>query len=739
MNSALGAVDNFSDDEWARYDVRYILEVYDVTDGYVNLNTPVKKRDVNVHDKYEPTTFELRLIPNRNYKFVVWADFVENGNAAITDPDQKRAIADLNYNTSDLKNITRINALPTPMDECMDAYFIQKDLLITGSGLPQTLELTRPFGKLRVVTTDIDEVNIGTTPTKVDVTFYNHPTFVSLNAITGKTETTVEQIVYKTYTIAKDAPYTEGYDSKAQNQTLFADYIFAQPQLDGAQEVNFTLKVTDQQNRTVREHDFNTQIPLKRNHLTTIIGSLLTTSTEFEIRIDDNFENKEDDEDWIVRVWDGKYEALPAANADGVIEITTPGQLATLLTSDYRGMNISLQKDVDLGGYEITPNNAVEKGGSPFTFDGNGHTIANFTSSDGKNAGLFGILHTATVKNLIIKDAVIAPNANTRAYTGGDFYAGALAGSTLATCHIENVTVINCEVEGINKVGGLIGNAAENYPLTVKNCSVESTKVYTRSTEDGGCVGGLIGYIVPNTTIEGCAVKNCQIDAINSANEAKRANAEFVGAFHGSGKNLAIVGCTLEGNTFAQAETSYVAPESFGAWLGGIRYEGTSDVTVDGESIVFTEPEVLATPKVTATPDLDKITLEWEAVENATRYSITVGTHEPVFTEECSYLFEGEYVTEYTFTVVAVADDEKRFAASEPAMVTATTEAEPVKLATPEVTSAISDYKNITLTWDTNNNAVSYVVTLDGEVVYDGTETKYSYAGKYATTYNFTV
>lgn len=278
MNSGLGAIDNFSEDEWTKYDLRYIFEVYDVTPGYENLNTPVKERLVQTFDQYQPTKFELRLIPNRNYKFVVWADFVAQGS------DE-----DLNYNTTDLKNITRTGDV-SPMDECMDAYFIQENIELN-STLKKDLVLTRPFGKIRVIATDANEVNIGSTPAKVDVTFYNHPTFVSLNALSGETESTIETVTYS-YDIAKEAPYTGGYDEYAANQTLFADYIFAQPQTMGAQEVNFTMVVTGVDNRVIREHDFNTQIPLQRNHLTTIIGNLLTTATEFNVSIDDDFDGE---------------------------------------------------------------------------------------------------------------------------------------------------------------------------------------------------------------------------------------------------------------------------------------------------------------------------------------------------------------------------------------------------------------------------------------------------------------
>lgn len=91
------------------------------------------------------------------------------------------------------------------------------------------------------------------------------------------------------------------------------------------------------------------------------------------------------------------------------------------------------------------------------------------------------------------------------------------------------------------------------------------------------------------------------------------------------------------------------------------------------------EPEVLATPVVAASVEGNVVTLTWAAVENAAQYSITVGTEMPVFVEETTYVFTGEYETEYTFNVVAVPEDEEKFAASEAATATATTEAEPAE------------------------------------------------------------
>lgn len=91
------------------------------------------------------------------------------------------------------------------------------------------------------------------------------------------------------------------------------------------------------------------------------------------------------------------------------------------------------------------------------------------------------------------------------------------------------------------------------------------------------------------------------------------------------------------------------------------------------------EPEALATPVVEASVEGNVVTLTWEAVENAAQYSITVGTEMPVFVEDTTYVFTGEYETEYTFNVVAVPEDEEKFAASEAATAKATTEAEPAE------------------------------------------------------------
>lgn len=502
MNSGLGAIDNFTADEWAKYDVRYIMEIYDATDGYVNLNEPIKKRDVKTLDEYAETMFDVRLVPQRTYRFVIWADFVEQGSKE-----------DLNYNTSDLNNITRKEVVA--MDECQDAYFICKDLFVGNEGISESLTLKRPFGKIRVITTDHNEVNIGSEPEKVEVKFYNHTLYTSLNAVTG--QATGETVNEYTYTLTKEnTPYTQGYDASIQNLTLFSDYILAGDfEEEGAQEVNFTVKVWGKDGREIKTNDFSTQIPLGRNHLTTIVGNLLTLQNNINIVIDDKF--------------DGEY-------------------IRNTEVSDTTITNWAYGK--------LNANNNYE-----------------FELSDNQN----------TFSVIVAKSAIEAGKLKTGEYA---FVANeALLQDNTFT--INNLMVATrSSVEAIIKQGSM--SIAEG--------------------ENGGVVAALDLYYATSSE---------------------------------------------------DTEYDY------------IRLCFTSN-----ESIAVKER--IATPNVESKVEGNVVTLWWTAVENAASYSVANGEQEPVIIETTSYVFTGEYDTEYTFSVMALANDTTKYYESEAKVVVVTTEAEPV-------------------------------------------------------------
>lgn len=282
MTSELGAIDNFyrEVDKWSQYDLRYIAEVYEIIDtNGTPSSAPVFDRQTVVFNEYSGHTFHLKLAPNRDYRVVIWADFVEEGKSS-----------DLHYNTADFKAITRLSA-PTAMDESQDAYFVTEKIHVGNGKLNKELVLRRPFGKIRVITSDHDEVNNNVIPAKFEVKFYNHKLFSSLNAVTGIASG--ETVNEYSYAVTKEtSPYTAGYDSDKRYMTLFADYIIAQDNISGDQNVHFTLNAWDSNDRHIKSADFNTQIPLGRNKLTTIMGNLLTQESSISVTVDDNTDDE---------------------------------------------------------------------------------------------------------------------------------------------------------------------------------------------------------------------------------------------------------------------------------------------------------------------------------------------------------------------------------------------------------------------------------------------------------------
>ena len=133
-------------------------------------------------------------------------------------------------------------------------------------------------------------------------------------------------------------------------------------------------------------------------------------------------------------------------------------------------------------------------------FDGDGHTISNFTITGNNYSGLFGNMVGATVKNLKLKDVKFNVSR-------GETLLGALSGYA-KNCTIENVTVENVEFTYSGRssatavIGGLVGEAEGS---TIKNCSVSNIKTVVSSAQLNVKVGGFIG-INDKSLIENCHV-----------------------------------------------------------------------------------------------------------------------------------------------------------------------------------------------------------------------------------------
>ena len=303
------------------------------------------------------------------------------------------------------------------------------------------------------------------------------------------------------------------------------------------------------------------------------------TRGEFNLSIDD------------LAFWNGYACELPKANANGVIELTKPGEFVTLVQEGVPAKTgVVLKKSFNLRGNALTPVVDFAKF-TELVFDGANKTISNFTiTTDGTVAALFPEVVSAEFKNLTISKATVD------AGEGDNAYAGALLGITYGDVVLNNVKVSESTVKGTNKVGGVIGSVMEN-SITATKCVVTKSTIETYNvTDESGLAGGLIGYIACQgdgdvdaiSKVESCEVTESKITVINSRNSEARANSEFIGGVGGDkGDELIINKANVDKNIFN--ETGATTYKKLHDLVGGIR--GEFKITVDSKVIFAPEED----------------------------------------------------------------------------------------------------------------------------------------------------
>ena len=617
MDSAFGAIDYLQGaatgdyrQDWGDVDLRYTLEVYDVAGNYDGA-VPVKDRQVIIKDSYEPVVFDLRLVPNRDYHFVVFADFVAQ------DEYKKDATAQLSVEGirheigTTLANITLKNEAIN--DEVADSYFATKDIKVTNSAA-QDIVLKRPYGKLRVVATDLAELNLNVHPFTVEME-YEDPNPNKFNAVTGElNEGTYAVKAFNSGYVAKVRDnmgshyYNVGYDAETApavngtvrhtHMTLFTDYILALP--EGQTPIHFTMVVKDEAGVVIKETAFTTDIPVERNKLTTVIGNVLTTATEIEVRIDDNFAGE-----LVETLWDGKSAKAPAYDdATKTYTIYEESELAwfadqvngvenTRATANsFEGYTIKLGDNLHLNYENWTPIGAT--GTFKGTFDGAGFAIEGLRvyAENGASAGLFANCR-GTIKNLTVIDAEIY----------GHYKAGVISGDGLCAkienCHVKDAIVESTPwltdkgYDDANNVGGIVGYLSAEPTAYVKGCTVTDAKITAYRK-----VGGVVGAANGAAEVSGNTATNVIVTADQTVEykEFKAAEAgAIVGYKHANAKleDNTITGGDVIVKLDSVEEMNAVGDNNF-IYLYEGTYDMDQDVTTDysiqvpaGEAVVL--------------------------------------------------------------------------------------------------------------------------------------------------------
>ena len=277
-DSADGGLGNITLGE--QYNLRYILEIYAVDEAKNAITTSCQR-----HIKVAETTsvaFPVRLAPGYDYQFAVWADFVDKDSDG-SDRYYKTTDGDKSFGLYALSIIENEETKWNAMDETRDAFTASELIRNFSSASTITLNLERPFAKLRVVATDIEAIKaVGLKPKAATVQYDTQtPLYRKYNVVTKAVSDAQPKgdnsIIYN---------LEEPYYTDAQGEfTAFADYFFAPSKENTV--VKFTLKIYGDEAKTklIKGDSFNTDIAVAANQLTTLKGNLLTVGGEVKVEV----------------------------------------------------------------------------------------------------------------------------------------------------------------------------------------------------------------------------------------------------------------------------------------------------------------------------------------------------------------------------------------------------------------------------------------------------------------------
>lgn len=202
---------------------------------------------------------------------------------------------------------------------------------------------------------------------------------------------------------------------------------------------------------------------------------------------------------------------------NGTYYIYTANDLVLLRYFAPSVNNVVLMNDIDMSGTEYAAWDFNVPAGATFTFDGQGHSIKNLTTSgytgannenDFQRVGLFAQVGSAShsqIGTIVFKNLVM-DNATVTQGVGEQAAAGALIGlANVVNVEIDGCKVINSHITSGKYAAGFVGYAQEYYDtvsVTVKNAAVEDNELV-----GNGHTAGLVGLANKTVSVDTATVK----------------------------------------------------------------------------------------------------------------------------------------------------------------------------------------------------------------------------------------
>ena len=390
-----------------------------------------------------------------------------------------------------------------------------RNVKINGDSASPVVTLKRPFAQLNLCTLNTSTAYV-VDMLESEVIVENVPTV--FNVVNGVEDvTSYAKVTFDMAAVPSD-PATITVNNKTY-QYAGMNYMFAGDNI--TLEYNIKTALNGQSEATV--NNVISDVPLKENYRTNIVGNLLTSQTDFEIIVDAAFNEPAE----VVAVWDGSSVTEPTVERDAttgeiVYVVDEASDLAwfaqivngtlTRAATDAE-YDFKLTADIDLGNHPWTPIGINDKQCYTGTFDGGNHTIKNLNiveteAKEGKAyIGFFGYAKDATIKNLNFENVNLNIACLDIDHSQG--HIGAVAGSLEGTSTIENVTVkgdikveATVEANGASRVAVVAGgNSYGN--VIMKNVHVIANEgSYLKANNN---VGALAGQLQGISVFENCS------------------------------------------------------------------------------------------------------------------------------------------------------------------------------------------------------------------------------------------
>ncbi|MDE7402884.1 MAG: hypothetical protein K2M87_05690 [Muribaculaceae bacterium] len=465
------------------------------------------------------TSINLNLVTGKTYTVVFWAS--AEGSPYVFDAT-----------TGKMTVTTTGNA----QDKTRDAFYAAETFVVTGA-INKTVTLKRPFAQINIGTSDLEDfTNAGGNISKSGITV-TAPNV--LNLMDGTVEGEQEYVLSPADHVSADIEFP--VTTTPAQRFLTTNYI-----LVDREKSTLDVTWTSDNDTPGRDKVVYTFIPVKRNYRTNIYGALLTNPAHYEVRIDEAFDNSDDEFNQnqdveLPEIAPGVY----YNEAAKIYKVTTADGFKWFADNKVldKRETFTLGANIDFEGEVVNPIKTAWA--SNAVIDGKGFTIKNIKFS-GNTAALFQGITTGgssnsgtgwvgNIKNLKVDGITGDVSARFCGLVGnlygnmenvhvknvkinsGEGRIGALVGihnsGVLTNCSIENV-----EINGWWSVGGMIGGINETKNRTYKNLSVKNVSV--SSTYDNGYHSRTLGVLVGdingapdgnslNIAFENCTITDC--------------------------------------------------------------------------------------------------------------------------------------------------------------------------------------------------------------------------------------